>query len=462
MIKKNFIFLLTSIFLCILGVSFLYSQLQSNLESKGTNISSISINEVEKQTIVYKEKQTEINKTSENVDKNKLLLRQSNLEKMELEKSLISLTAEDQNLQKQILENTNSYKSLSSAKNFETTNPQAKENYESLDKILSEKSKANTTKQNDTRQQIDQKNIEISSSEATIKSLEQSLDSKKNELITQLNSVINIGLLLASNYAIYILILAALWVLYKFALGVMDSELHNETIRVASRKTVKIIWAIISVFVVFYAFAGQFSYILASFGFVSAALVFALQNFVSSFFVFVIISFTKIIKKGDIVKVGPTSEGYTGEVISIGRFYTFIKEISPENQEILGRTVSIPNSFLLIHPVTNFTVSNKVIWQSLKVVVNGESDQTIAKQILNEILTSKFDWVKDRQHQYLDHEVNLSELTPKLSMSLEERGVGYTLHFPCHFQKYNEIYDQLLTEVLSKFKSSNIKIGFLQ
>jgi small-conductance mechanosensitive channel len=462
MIKKNFLFLLTAIFLCIVGVSFLYGQLQTSLESKGTKISSVSINEVEKQTVVYKEKQTEINKTSENINKTQLTLKQFNLDKMQLEKDLINLTAEDQNIQNQILENTNGYKSISAGKNLDKINPQAKENYETLDKLLNEKSKTNLAKQEEIKQKIEQKNTEIIASEATIKSLEQSLDSKKNELIIQLNSVINIGLLLASNYAIYILILAALWILYKFALSVMDSELHNENIRAASRKTIKIIWAITSVFVVFYAFAGQFSYILATFGFVSAALVFALQNFVASFFVFVIVSFTKIIKKGDIVKVGPTSEGYTGEVLSIGRFYTFIKEISPENQEILGRTVSIPNSFLLIHPITNFTVNNKVIWQSLKVIVDGESDQPAAKQILNEILTTKFDWVKDRQHQYLDREVNLTELTPKLSMSLEERGVGYTLHFPCHFQKYNEIYDQLLTEVLGKFKASDIKIAFLK
>jgi small-conductance mechanosensitive channel len=461
MIKQNFLFLITAIFLCIMGVSFLYGQLQASIQSKGANISSVSINEVEKQTVVYKEKQVEINQVNESIDKTKGVLKKRTTEKMELEKSLINLGAEEQNIQKQITENDTTYKSISSGKNLDKTNPQIKQNYEALDKTLAEKLKSILNKQQETKQEIDQKNIEISSSETLIKSLEQSLDGKKNELINQLNSVINIGLLLASNYAIYLLILVALWVLYKFALGVMDKELRNETIKIASRKTIKIIWTILSIFVIFYAFAGQFSYIIASFGFVSAALVFALQNFVASFFVFVIVSFTKIIKKGDVVKIGSTGESYTGEVISIGRFYTFIKEISPENQETLGRTVSIPNSFLLIHPVTNFTVSNKVIWQTLKVIVDGDSDQNKAKEILNKILMAKYDWVKNRQQQYLDHQVNLIELTPKLSMSLEERGVGYTMHFPCHFQKYNEIYDQLLTEVLKEFKKEDIKLGFV-
>jgi small-conductance mechanosensitive channel len=228
-----------------------------------------------------------------------------------------------------------------------------------------------------------------------------------------------------------------------------------------AKKGIKIIWIVLSVLVIFYGFAGQFSYILASLGFVSAALVFALQNFVASFFVFVIVSITKIIKVGDIVKIGPDSENYTGEVTMIGRFYTFIREISPQNQEQLGRTVSVPNSFLLIHPVINFTVRNKILWQNLKVIVNGNSDQVKAKQILQHILTTRFDWVKDRKHQYLDQDIDITEFVPKISMSLEDRGVAYTLHFPCHFQKYNEIYDQLLTEVLTEFKKEDIKLGFI-
>lgn len=99
--------------------------------------------------------------------------------------------------------------------------------------------------------------------------------------------------------------------------------------------------------------------------------------------------------------------------------------------------------------------------QNLKIIVNGNSDQIKAKQTLQKILTTRFDWVKDRKRQYLDQDVDIAEFAPKISMSLEDRGVAYTLHFPCHFQKYNEIYDQLLTEVLTEFKKEDIKIGFI-
>jgi small-conductance mechanosensitive channel len=460
MFQKNFTFLLTTIILCIIGVSFFYGQVRASFQVSGANISSVSINEVEKQTVIYKEKQLEINKTNEEIDKSKNQIRLIEKQKTDLLKNLNNLQSQAQVIQKQLSENSLNLISATAGKNT-NSNTFIKQNLESLESELTSKLSINSTSVKELQKQIDSKDNEIIQYQAAIGVLEKNLDIKKSELINQLNNVINIGLLLASNYAIYLLILIILWVVYRVILRIISKDIQSQPIKEASKKAIKVIWVILSILVVFYGFAGQFSYILASLGFVSAALVFALQNFVASFFVFVIVSITKIIKVGDIVKIGPDSENYTGEVTMIGRFYTFIREISPQNQEQLGRTVSVPNSFLLVHPVINFTVRNKILWQNLKIIVNGNSDQVKAKQILQKILVTRFDWIKDRKHQYLDQDIDILEFTPKISMSLEDRGVAYTLHFPCHFQKYNEIYDQLLTEVLAEFKKEDIKLGFI-
>jgi small-conductance mechanosensitive channel len=460
MFQKNFIFLLTSIILCIIGVSFFYGQVRANLQTSGATISSVSINEVEKQTVIYKEKQAEINKTNSDIELVKSQIRELQIKKLSLENELTNLQTQEQTIQKQIAENNYKIISVSSGKNM-TTSSESKQLLEIQEKELSEKLKLNQDFADKIKTQIEQNQLQLFEKENGLKTLETSLNIKKSELIDQLNNIINIGLLLASNYAVYLLILIILWVVYRVILRLISQDLHNQQIKLASKKVIKIIWIVLSLLVIFYGFAGQFSYILASLGFVSAALVFALQNFVASFFIFAIVSVTKIIKVGDIVKIGPDSENYTGEITMIGRFYTFIREISPQNQEQLGRTVSVPNSFLLIHPVINFTVKNKILWQNLKIVVHGSSDQIKAKQILQKILSTRFDWIKDRKHQYLDQDIDIAEFTPKISMALEDRGVAYTLHFPCHFQKYNEIYDQLLTEVLTEFKKEDIKLGFI-
>lgn len=457
MFRKNIITLLVAITLCIIGVNFLYSQIRSNFQTSGATISTVSINEVEKQTVIYKQKQAEINKANADIDQVKNQIRELQINKLGLESQLLALVNQEKTIQKQL--DDNQTKTSSSGKNLALTD-ESKVTASTEQTQLSQKLQENLDFADKLKAQIQQTEMQLLEKENSLKTLETTLNFKKTELIDQLNNVINIGLLLASNYAVYLLVLVILWIVYRVILNLIDHDNHNQQFKTASKKAIKIIWITLSVLVIFYGFAGQFSYILASLGFVSAALVFALQNFVASLFVFIIVSITKIIKVGDIVKIGADSENYTGEITMIGRFYTFIREISPQNQEQLGRTVSVPNSFLLIHPVINFTVKNKILWQNLKIVVNGHSDQIKAKQILQQILKSRFDWVKERKHQYLDQDVDTTAFTPKISMGLEDHGVAYTLHFPCHFQKYNEIYDQLLTEVLTEFKKENIQIGF--
>jgi small-conductance mechanosensitive channel len=459
MIQKNFTFFLITFILCTLGLSFVYGQIKSSISLSTSNISSVSINEVEKQTVIYKEKQSEINKTIVEIDQSKNQIKAIQAQKQELENELSSLQIQSKVFQKQLSETKNSDANESNGKNIQTSLIK-NESFNLSQTELLKKLNDNYIIQENIKAKIEEKSTLILEFQSTVSILEKTLDLKKSELIDQLNNIINIGLLLASNYAIYLLILIILWVVYRVIISLVSKDIKNQPIKEGSINVVKIVWIGLSILVIFYGFAGQFSYILASLGFVSAALVFALQNFVASIFVFVIITFTKIIKVGDIVKIGPDFENYNGEVIKIGRFYTFIREISPQNQEQLGRTVSVPNSFLLSHPVINFTVRNKILWQNLKVVVDGDSDQIIAKQILQKVLTTRFDWVKNRKQQYLDLDADVTEIIPKISMSLEDRGVAYTLHFPCHFQKYNEIYDQLLTEILIEFKNENIKLAF--
>ena len=105
MFQKNFTFLLTTIILCIIGVSFFYGQVRANLQASGATISSVSINEVEKQTVIYKEKQVEINKTNSDIELAKGQIRDLQIKKLSLESELTNTQNQEQTIQKQITEN---------------------------------------------------------------------------------------------------------------------------------------------------------------------------------------------------------------------------------------------------------------------------------------------------------------------------------------------------------------------
>ena len=61
---------------------------------------------------------------------------------------------------------------------------------------------------------------------------------------------------------------------------------------------------------------------------------------------------------------------------------------------------------------------------------------------------------------YLDSEIDLDAFQPKVFMSLGDRGYAFTIHFPCRFNRYNEISDQLLSEIINEFDQNDIKIAF--
>jgi small-conductance mechanosensitive channel len=464
--KKNIYLILIVALGLFFGLNYANSSFRSNLSSSQSSTSSVGLKEVEQQTTIFKEKQKDIDKLKEQLTDNSV--RQIAIDSNKT--SLISKVAEvDNTIQKWEINLTQEKQKLQELQlRDQSRDPSKDQSLDSEDKKLQEikvndlssKLKDKLTFLLEIKAELESKNTELKNLQSTQLNLQSNLNSKSQELNGQFSNVINTIILLASNYVVYIILLVVYWALYKTTRYLIHQDVHNPTFKSAAKSAAKIIWILISVATIFYGLAGQFSYILTSLGFVSAALVFALQNFVVSLFVYLVISVTRIFKEGDIIKVGASFEIYTGRIISIGRFYTFIKEISPENHEELGRTVSIPNSFLLVHPVTNYTTSNQVIWLNLRLVVKEGSNQSRVKQILEYIADQKFKFVKENLVEFLDVEADINNLKPKVIMSLEEKGFLYNMHFPVRYDKYNEVYSSLLGDIILAFEQEDIHFAF--
>jgi small-conductance mechanosensitive channel len=308
--------------------------------------------------------------------------------------------------------------------------------------------------------ELSQKEKEKEQAQYLVNELQTNLNTKNQSLNLEFNSLIGATIALFQNYAVYFVVLLLYWLLYKSVLFFVVQKVQNYSVRTGLRVTFRIIWLLLSTVTIVYALASQFSYILTSLGFVSAALVFALQNFVASFFVFILLTFTKNIKSGDIVKVGPTNEAFFGQIVSVGYLYTLMREIDPETFEEAGRTISVPNNFFLTHPISNFTFVNRVVWQSLEIVTTKDSDYTKSKIILEALTVKKYNWMVRNRKDYLDNEIDLEAYQPKVFMSLGERGYAFTIHLPCRFNKYNEVSDQLLLEIITEFDKNDIHIAF--
>jgi small-conductance mechanosensitive channel len=457
--KKNIVIIIAISIVFVTGLSAFGNNIKSNLTSSTSSASNITINDIDKQAQSLRLKQENLFTLKSKLNENEKTIDQTTNQKSELTQKLNTTTAQYQKLQIDLTKQTTQLQNLE--KDSEITN-----NFDQIQQLKLQIS--------DTNSQVKQSEDLITVQKTEIQKVEKDLESitkNRNETLAnisyqnsetnnQFKDVINITLLLVSNYSIYLILILAYWAVYKFLKYLLLREIKNEIFVAVGTLTLKILWVTVSTLTLLYAFAGQFAYFFTSLGFVSAALVFALQNFIASFFVFVILNFTKIFKEGDIIKVGPSFEGYTGKIINIGRLYTFIREINPENHEEIGRTVAIPNNFLLTHPITNYTFHNKVIWQNLKIIVRENANQANVKKILEGIVNDRFLWMKGNLERYLDEDANLEEFEPSIFMALDEKGFLYTLHFPCRYDKYNFVYNTLLTDIIAEFEANDYHFAF--
>lgn len=465
MIKKHIITLiLITIFL--FGAIFSYWSGNNN-----GNTNSITINDVDSQIQVFKSKQDIITKLKKDFAENTKIIDQKAAEIIILEKKIADVDTQNIAQRAQLEKNKSQHDTkileLSSLQNsagkiFDIIKEkkQIQDNLETANSEINKQIEPSKIEKSALQTQKTQIEQEIKSLEPLQKTIQQSIDEKNLEISQQYSIVTTTVSLLLSNYVVYIMLLLSYWLIYKYARYLIHKDVRNHTIKSASKLTARILWIALSIITILYGFAGQFAYIFTSLGFATAAIVVALQSFVASFFVFVILSVTKIFKPGDIIKVGASYECYFGKIVSIGRFYTFIKEINNDNHEEMGRTVVIPNNFLIAHPITNYTYHNQVIWQNLKVTVTQNSNQNLVKEILEKIATDKFEMMSKDVDTWLDLGVELSSITPKIIMSIGDKGISYIVHFPCRFNKYNAIYDMLLLEIINAFNQNNIVIVF--
>jgi small-conductance mechanosensitive channel len=464
--QKNFIWYVIAGILIFLGGSYFFGQSSSVTGKNVISSNSISTSQnLDQQVRVLKDTQNELGQIKDNTAQANKVVEKNKLEIGELATKSKSQKAELEKLNQSINQNQIRYDELKiqldQANLSEKVTVQEKRI--ELQKIINqskERVKFLEALEFENKLLLTQKEASQEAAVINATELQRILTEKSDNLNGQLNMIVNGSLALFQNYAIYFALLIIYWLIYKSLLYWLTKNISNHSIRTGLKITFRIIWILISSITVIYALASQFSYILTSLGFVSAALVFALQNFVSSFFVFILLSITKNMKDGDIVKVGPEGENSLGKIIKVGYLFTLLKEIDPETFEEAGRTISIPNNYFLTHPISNFTFVNRVVWRSIDIVTKQTSDYKKCKSILENLVNQKYDWMIKNKSEYLEVNIDTEMFKPKVIMGIDERGYVFTIHFSCRFNKYNEIFNELLIQIIDELSINKIEITF--
>ena len=115
----------------------------------------------------------------------------------------------------------------------------------------------------------------------------------------------------------------------------------------------RIVFWIISLFVVLSVFFESIGSLITAFGLIGAGLAIALQHPILNLTGWVIILFNKPFLVGDRIEIEHTGFEIRGDVVDIGPLYTKIRKLG-KNDEHTGKVIMVPNEILIINSVTNY------------------------------------------------------------------------------------------------------------
>ncbi|HID47327.1 MAG TPA: mechanosensitive ion channel, partial [Methanococcaceae archaeon] len=118
--------------------------------------------------------------------------------------------------------------------------------------------------------------------------------------------------------------------------------------------------------------------LLMSLGIIGAALTFALQRPIMNFAGWINIVITRPFKINDRIYIKDIG---MGDVYKIDTMHTYLREVVGEPT---GRTLIIPNAYVLTNAITNYTKGSPYIWDNVKVVVTYESNFEKARKLVLE------------------------------------------------------------------------------
>lgn len=190
----------------------------------------------------------------------------------------------------------------------------------------------------------------------------------------------------------------------------------------------------------------------------TAAVVFALQNYVASFFSYVYITISRQFEKGDIISTWNPFMAATGEVKKVGFFFTDIKEV---DKELLftGRVVSMPNNLIFSWGIFNYTKNNLLFWHEFVITLwskqNAHEEFLIAKEIIIECYKTL---LKEKKYYPVDSLTKDSINKPKFDLKITDKGLECKVRILVNFYKILDSNNTIMCSLIDAHHAGKIKL----
>ncbi len=262
------------------------------------------------------------------------------------------------------------------------------------------------------------------------------------------------------NIAIFIVVVILSYLFIKFSSQLLKGYLINNS----EKRDVKLVLSVYKyfmwIFILFVTFSLLFKQVgslITSLGLIGFGITFALQKPILNFVGWLTIVFNKTYKIGDVVSIN----NMNGRVYDVKVMYTNVSELNSIGDPT-GKSISIPNEFVLTSPITNFTIGESYIWDEIVIYLTYQSNWKKAQKIAQKIIQDYYDKniKKELKKTFIKEFKEQDEVVPRIGIN--EKGVILKFRYLVDFNVANKIKGTMVKILLDKLKSKDIILGKIE
>ena len=277
----------------------------------------------------------------------------------------------------------------------------------------------------------------------------------------------NLSKILPINYTNTIeniLIFLVLLILTYFFVNFSSRILKSYLITKGGKRDVKLIVSVYRYFVWFFIIFitlsllfKQIGSLITSLGLIGFGITFALQKPILNFVGWITIVFSKTYKIGDIISIN----NLNGKVYDVKVMYTNLSELTQDG-DTTGRSISIPNEFVLTTSIINYTKGSSYVWDILNIYLTYQSNWKKALKLAEKISQDYYDKnIKNKVKKMFKNEFkNYEKVITRVS--IYDKGIIIKLRYLVDFDNANKIKAELTELLLEKLRSKDIIFGKIE
>ena len=292
---------------------------------------------------------------------------------------------------------------------------------------------------------------------------------KRLEIVEiNINKDIRIQVLKLGKIGIIILVVFVIFLLLKLIVKKYITD--NERFYMAN-KIITFINVTIIIFILFFNYIENASYLVTILGFASAGIAIAMKDWFMSILGWLVIVFGGSIHVGDRIRVDMDGMKYVGDVMDISLLrMTILEDItltSIMQNRRAGRIIFVPNNYIFTRMIANYTHSSlKTVWDGVKITITFDSNHKKAMHLVKGIakkFSKGYTDITRKQLNKLRHQYSLknTNVEPRIYSFIEDNGIDIEAWYLTNAYGTLTLRSVISTEIIDAFsKEDDITIAY--